>query len=193
MVLVQSNSWFWVVLCICYTIQHNTNEHEGGATTQHKRGRGLEKTRILVFFVLFVLLYDGLSRGARALFVFVLRCKTYFFYFLYVFCFVLFCFFLFFLCFFVFFGVFWWFFDTFFDFCFTGFELVFLMFFGAFLILFLILAWFIPFFDYNRITIRRAKTFCDVTTCFMVKSALSRNNAIKRKSQLSKQPLEWLR
>lgn len=154
-----------VLDCVVYVLYYTTQPKRAYQFNKEElqpNTKGCEdwRRRGFWFFLFYVLLYDGLSRGARALFVFVLRCKTYFFYFLYVFCFVLFCFFLFFLCFFVFFGVFWWFFDTFFDFCFTGFELVFLMFFGAFLILFLILAWFIPFFDYNRITIRRAKTFC---------------------------------
>ena len=83
------------------------NKHKGGVTTQPKSRRGLEKTRILVFFVLCVIMWWFRSWSLWALFVFVLHCKTYFFYFLYVFCFFLFCFFLFFFVFFVFFCVFW--------------------------------------------------------------------------------------
>ena len=143
-------------------IQPNPNEDKGGVTTQPKRMRGLEKTKILIFFVLCVIIWWLWSWSLRALFVFVLRCKTiiYIFFvfcvFFVFFCFVFFCFFLFFLFFLVFFGVFLILFLIFvlpvLDWCFWCFLVVFWYF-------FLILTWFISFFDYNGVTIKRAKTF----------------------------------
>ena len=156
MILVQSKLWFWIVLCTCYTIQHNPTSIK--EELQHNP-KGCEDWKNKGFFLFFHILFYIESWSLWALFVFVLRCKTYFFYFLYVFCFVLFCFFLFFFVFFVFFGVFWCFLILFLIFVLRVLNWCFWCFLMFFWYFFLILTWFIPFFDYNRITIRRAKTF----------------------------------
>jgi hypothetical protein len=126
-----------VLVCVVYVLYYTTqpNKHKGGVTTQPKRMRGLEKTRILVFFVFCVIIwwFESWSSGVVC-FCFAMQNVFFLFFVCFLFFFVLF-FFVFF-CFFCFFWCFLMFFDTFFDFCFTGFELVFLMFLGVFLILF---------------------------------------------------------
>ena len=89
-----------------HVILYNPTQTSIKEELQHNP-KGGEDWKNKGFFLFFHILFYIESWSLWALFVFVLRCKTYFFYFLYVFCFVLFCFFLFFFVFFVFFGVFW--------------------------------------------------------------------------------------
>lgn len=102
-----------VVCMLYYTTQYNTTQTSMKEELQHKRRRGLEKTRFW-FFLFYVLLYSMLSPGAcgRCLFLFCDAKRIFFIFcmFFVFFCSVFFCFFLFFLFFLVFFGVFWYFF-----------------------------------------------------------------------------------